>query len=72
MGAALEDLEEMKEEGVQPSALPTVLKKPAEYPPVNAPWNRRRPWSSVTSCVVFFFGRGERGRGGLSIARRNG
>jgi len=30
MGAALEDLEETKVEGAQPSALPTVLKYPAE------------------------------------------
>ena len=31
--------------------LPTVLKYPAENPPVKAPWKRRLPSASVASCL---------------------
>jgi len=39
-----------KVDGFHPSSEPTVLKYPAENPPVNAPWNLRRPCLSVTIC----------------------
>ena len=42
--------EETKVEGCQPSFVPTVLKYPAEKPPVKAPWNRLLPSASVTTC----------------------
>jgi len=35
---------------ISPSLLPTVLKYPAENPPVKAPWNRTRPCASRTVC----------------------
>ena len=53
-------LDDLKCAGDHPSLDPAVLKKPAEKPPVNAPWKRRRPFSSVTiwssSASGFFLG----------------
>ena len=43
-------INEMELFWIWPSLLPTVLKYPAENPPVNAPWNLRRPWASRTVC----------------------
>ena len=48
--AARAPRDETKAAGAQPSAEPTVLKYPAEKPPVKAPWSLRRPFSSRT-CV---------------------
>jgi hypothetical protein len=41
-----------------PSFEPTVLKWPAEKPPVKAPCNRLRPFSSRTYSATFTFGEG--------------
>ena len=57
------------EGGHAPSFEPTVLKYPAENPPVNAPCSLLRPFSSRTSCfhsgtnspVSFDFSSGGRG-----------
>lgn len=58
---AFSDLVLLNSLGVHPSKEPTVLKKPAEKPPVNAPWNLRRPWESVAICssreTGFLFGK---------------
>lgn len=40
---ALSERELLKLLGVHPSGVPTVLPKPAEKPPVKAPWNLRLP-----------------------------
>ena len=52
--------DDTKVDGCQPSFVPTVLKYPAENPPVKAPWNRLLPSASVTTCscigTAFFRG----------------
>lgn len=51
------DLELLNSPGSHPSSEPTVLKNPAENPPVKAPWNLRRPWASVAICSSTEMGR---------------
>ena len=46
----------MNDVGFQPSSVPTVLKYPAENPPVNAPLNLRLLFSSYTASFDTRFG----------------